>query len=140
MICSHCSAPLTGRQQVKFCSRACAGKDNEDWSPPPMDPRVTLARNDMARIGAVHMAWDGRPMLLSELAEMIGEPEMAAWAGLLRPWVEAIHTDAGPLVYARMCGSDEVRAAVAKHTRGRAENKAICNLQTADVWMEEEAA
>lgn len=122
--CAHCGDEFTPRDaDARYCSRACYGAGLVDNEPAYLaGVRVTHARNDMALIGAVFCAWAGEPVLLSELAARIGEPEMATWAGLLAPWVEAINTDAGPLLYARTCSSADVRAAVAKHTRVRAEN------------------
>lgn len=143
MTCLTCHGPLpttrAKRGKVrKYCSRKCTAAGHADNEPVYLaGVKVTHARNDMALVGAVFCEWAGEPILASELAARIGEPEMAAWAGLLRPWVEAIHTDAGALLYARTCGSDEVRAAVAKHTRSEGDED---STEAVEWRLESEAA
>jgi hypothetical protein len=108
--CLHCLGPLTGRQQRRYCSRRCAGLAHTDLTPWPAPlPLVPIRRSDAAFIGAVFVAWRGAPILLAELAALIDEPNFELRCGLLRPWVEALISERGPVLVGRNEAYSDVR-------------------------------
>lgn len=122
LVCTHCGCDFSRDRLRKFCSHACraaygSSTTGEDMPRPRIPPR---GRCDREVIGAAFLRWDGSPLLLAELAALLEEPDLYLRVGILRPWVEAIITPAGPLLYARTCGSDEVHE----------KKQAVCNLQT----------
>ncbi len=99
-----------GRRACRVCrAKSDSERADREAAARPLRVRVVGRRGDLAVIGCAHIRWDGTPILLADLARLLGEDDLELRVGLLRPWVQALVTPRGPVLFARTCSYSEVR-------------------------------